>query len=303
MHTKYLLAASVACLIASPAFAEEPTPHNMSHHSYKPPAEHPVPPPPPAPLQNTTTTANATGVGIANSSSQSGAVAISGQGGAGGKARSSLTINNPANTTSTITQNGRIESVVSGTTTVRSAPGIVAPGLSAAGLETCLGAASGGLSMVGFGATFGTSTPDPGCNARLDARTLWSIGLKKAAVARLCLSGDIYRSMPEVCVQYLPVAASVGITPAGYYEQPMPVSVLADASINGGAVEVIEGKTGRMRMCDNYDAGAQRCRAWTGAPNIKIAAAHPHKRVAAAKPATAPATAAINAAAGIAPVQ
>src|SRR6478752_8987322 len=88
--------------------------------------------------------------------------------------------------------------------TVRNVPGIVAPGLAAAGLETCLGSVSGGGAFVGTGFSFGTTIPDPGCAARLDARTLWSFGLKKAAVARLCLTGDIYRAMPEVCVKYLP---------------------------------------------------------------------------------------------------
>ena len=36
--------------------------------------------------------------------------------------------------------------------------------------------------------SFGTTIPDPACAARLDARTLWSMGLKKAAVARLALT-------------------------------------------------------------------------------------------------------------------
>ena len=53
--------------------------------------------------------------------------------------------------------------------------------------------------------------------ARLDARTLWSMGLKKAAVARLCLNDDIYRAMPEVCRQYLP-------PPAPRYPAPRPVA-------------------------------------------------------------------------------
>ena len=88
----------------------------------------------------------ATTTGVARSSSNSGAFAGS------GNSSSSLVINNPANTTSTVNSNvsgtttsnvnysggTRSEQVVSGTTTVRNAPGIVAPGLSAAGLETCL---------------------------------------------------------------------------------------------------------------------------------------------------------------------
>src|SRR6185312_14215085 len=126
-----------------------------------------------------------TGVGIAGSTSNS--QAVSGQGGTG--------VGVAAITTN---------STVPAEQTVKSVPGIVAPGLAAAGLETCLGSVSGGGAFVGTGFSFGTSVPDPGCAARLDARTLWSMGLKKAAVARLCLNGDIYRAMPEVCLRYLP---------------------------------------------------------------------------------------------------
>src|ERR1700761_5043129 len=128
----------------------------------------------------------ASGTGVGTSSSTSSSQAISGQGGAGvGVASLTTNSNVPADQT------------------VRNVPGIVAPGLAAAGLETCLGSVSGGGAFVGTGFTFGTSIPDPGCAARLDARTLWAFGLKKAAVARLCLNPDVNRAMPEVCVQYL----------------------------------------------------------------------------------------------------
>ncbi len=128
-------------------------------------------------------TATGTGVGFARSTS--GSQAISGQGGS-----------------ATITSN----STVPADQTVKNVPSVFAPGLAAAGLETCLGSVSGGGAFVGTGFSFGTSIPDPGCAARLDARTLWSMGLKKAAVARLCLNGDIYRAMPDVCAIYLPRA-------------------------------------------------------------------------------------------------
>ena len=128
---------------------------------------------------------SSTGVGAAKSTSSS--QAISGQGGTGvGLA--------------TITTN----STVPADQTVKNVPSIGAPGLAAAGLETCLGSVSGGGAFLGTGLSFGTTIPDPGCAARLDARTLWSMGLKKAAVARLCLNGDVYRAMPEVCDKYLP---------------------------------------------------------------------------------------------------
>ena len=142
----------------------------------------------------------AKGVGIARSTSSS--QAISGQGG------SARIISN---------------STVPADQTVKNVPSVFAPGLAAAGLETCLGSVSGGGAFVGTGISFGTSIPDPSCAARLDARTLWSMGLKKAAVARLCLNGDIYRAMPDVCVKYLPPPA-------------LPTALCAGRSLRGAAL-------------------------------------------------------------------
>ena len=191
--------------------------------------------------------ATSTGVGIARSNSQSTAVAISGQGGnggngGGGTATSSLVVNNSVPATETINNTG--------TSTVRNVPTVFAPGLSAAGLETCLGSVSGGVGVIGTGVSFGTSIPDPGCAARLDARTLWAFGLRKAAVARLCLQADVYRSMPDVCVLYVPQ-----VDPAtGYY--------VAAATPQAGPVEVVMQKTGKHALCDDYDASRHRCRVW-----------------------------------------
>src|SRR5215475_10530514 len=137
--------------------------------------------------------ATGTGVGVARSTSRS--QAISGQGGTG--------VGIGGNPSATITTN----SSVPADQTVTNVPSVFAPGLAAAGLETCLGSVSGGGAFVGTGFSFGTTIPDPGCAARLDARTLWSFGLKKAAVARLCLNPDINRAMPEVCVKYVPALA------------------------------------------------------------------------------------------------
>ena len=167
-------------------------------------------------------TASGTGVGTARSTSSS--QAISGQGGTG--------VGVAAITTN---------STVPADQTVKNVPGVVAPGLAAAGLETCLGSVSGGGAFVGTGFSFGTTIPDPGCAARLDARTLWSMGLKKAAVARLCLNGDIYRAMPEVCDQYLPPPA-----PGYRARQPLPTRYA----------------TGKNRLCNDYDVTQQLCRVW-----------------------------------------
>jgi hypothetical protein len=195
----------------------------------------------PACPQSSTTTGTGVGIGSSTSSSQ----AMSGQGGTG--------VGVAAITTN---------STVPADQTVKNVPSVVAPGLAAAGLETCLGSVSGGGAFVGTGFSFGTTIPDPGCAARLDARTLWNFGLKKAAVARLCLNPDINRAMPEVCVKYLP-------PPAPGYPAPPPVRTryaLAEASeeqpYTGGDIWLVEGATGKNRLCNSYDVVQQSCRVW-----------------------------------------
>lgn len=328
-----LTAAALTCLLSTSALAQH-KPLFDPHHA-----------PRPAPASQAT--AVGTGVGIANSTSTSGAIAISGQGGAGGaggSSSSSLTINNPANTTSTIdqrisgtttqnintsgtttqnvntsgttTQNvnqntnlsGTTTSNVnqsgtttqnlnqtggttntnrvinSGTTTVRAAPSMVAPGLAAAGLETCLGSASGTVSAIGFGIGGGSTYADEGCQARLDSRTLFAYGLKSAAVARLCQRADIWRSMPDVCAQYWPpgmpypagiVVAAPLIAPSGTYMST--------------SIRVIDGRDGVEKDCVNYSAAKQKCYQWAGeAPRRqRIAAITPHRPMT-SKPAVKP---------------
>src|SRR6516165_1776824 len=130
--------------------------------------------------QNTT----AIGVGTARSTSTSAsrATAISGQGGAGGSSAATVNINSSVPAVQTV------NTVASGEQTLKNVPNVFAPALAPAGIETCLGSVSGGAAVVGTGASFGSTVPDYGCSARLDARTLWQFGLKKAAVARLCLN-------------------------------------------------------------------------------------------------------------------
>jgi hypothetical protein len=195
----------------------------------------------PACPQSSTTTGTGVGIGSSTSSSQ----AMSGQGGTG--------VGVAAITTN---------STVPADQTVKNVPSVVAPGLTAAGLETCLGSVSGGGAFVGTGFSFGTTIPDPGCAARLDARTLWSMGLKKAAVARLCLNGDIYRAMPEVCDKYLPPPAP------GFRAPPLVPTRYAQAEASeeqpytGGDIWLVEGATGKNRLCKDYDVTQQSCRVW-----------------------------------------
>src|SRR3954452_23701926 len=186
---------------------------------------------------------SSTGMGVATSTSSS--QAISGQGGIG--------VGVAAITTN---------SSVPADQTVRNVPGIVAPGLAAAGLETCLGSVSGGGAVVGTGFSFGTTIPDPACAARLDARTLWSMGLKKAAVARLCLNGEIYRAMPEVCVQYLPPPAPGSPAPPPVPTRYAQAEASEEQPYTGGDIWLVEGASGKNRLCKDYDVTQQSCRVW-----------------------------------------
>jgi hypothetical protein len=185
-------------------------------------------------------TATGTGVGVSGSTST--AQAISGQGGVGIAA---------------ITSN----SSVPDKQTIKNVPSVFAPGLSAAGLETCLGSVSAGGAFVGTGISFGTTVPDPACAARLDARTLWSMGLKKAAVARLCLNGDIYRAMPDVCDKYLP-RAPANPTPLPTATRTAQAEAADEQPYTGGDIWLVEGATGKTRLCKDYDVGQQSCRVW-----------------------------------------
>ncbi|MBT1509386.1 hypothetical protein KIP88_02630 [Bradyrhizobium sp. SRL28] len=225
-------------------------------------------------------TATGTGVGIANSSSQSGAVAVSGQGG-----DSNVTINGtPATTTSNINQR------VSGTQTIKSNPSL-ATTLTAAGLETCLGSASGMISLAGFGLGGGSTMTDEGCQARLDARTLASFGLKAAAVARLCQRPDIYASMPDICERYRPVVIARG--------GAAPIVMSSNAGTSG-AIRVIDGRDGVEKDCLSYNSAKQKCLHWSGEPpRLRVASVNPTKSIAPAKPRAsvkplAPATAVAN---------
>jgi hypothetical protein len=71
---------------------------------------------------------------------------------------------------------------------VRTTPAIAAPALTTTLSDTCMGSASFGLSITGFGATGGTTMVDQACVRRLDAREFRAMGLTDVALALLCQS-------------------------------------------------------------------------------------------------------------------
>jgi hypothetical protein len=99
-------------------------------------------------------------------------------------ASSAINITNPASTTAT--------------NRLITPPTVVAPGLAAAGVETCLGSSSGGVSVMGGGFSFGRTTVDDGCTIRLLARQLYAFGFQKAAVALMCQDERVATAMDAV---------------------------------------------------------------------------------------------------------
>ena len=87
--------------------------------------------------------------------------------------------NSNAQQTSTITNEvafpsgGPTTVTYDGAYTVRSAPAVYAPSLTASVTETCWGSVSGGVSVVGVGATAAATIKDDSCNRRLDAAVAW----------------------------------------------------------------------------------------------------------------------------------
>jgi hypothetical protein len=87
------------------------------------------------------------------------------------------------------------------------------------------------------------------------------MGLKKAAVARLCLNGDIYRAMPDVCDKYLP-RAPTNPTPLRAATRTAQAEAADEQPYTGGDIWLVEGVTGKTRLCKDYDVAQQSCRVW-----------------------------------------
>jgi len=109
-------------------------------------------------------------------------------------------------------------------------------------------------------------------------------------VARLCLNDNIYRAMPDVCDKYLPPTAP-GYRATGYAQ----AEASEEQPYTGGDIWLVEGATGKNRLCKDYDVTQQSCRVWAHtvhhSPPKKKAAASGGSSHTAASPARATAVA------------
>ena len=85
-------------------------------------------------------------------------------------------------------------SVIPERQTIVAAPSVFAPALTTTLTETCMGSSSLGVSVLGWGASGGTTWQDRECVRRLNARELaQTIGDKEAAREVLCGNEEVFR--------------------------------------------------------------------------------------------------------------
>lgn len=83
-----------------------------------------------------------------------------------------------------------------GSYTVKSAPTVYAPSLTASVTETCLGSISGGVSVIGVGATAAMTIENTECDRRLNAAVAGRMGRMDIAFNLMCQE-DSFRQASE----------------------------------------------------------------------------------------------------------
>lgn len=71
----------------------------------------------------------------------------------------------------------------------------VSPSYMSNGMDTCLKGTGGSLQTVGVGISSGSYEVDPNCDRRRDAKLLSDLGMKVAAVSRMCDSLEVWKAM------------------------------------------------------------------------------------------------------------
>ena len=148
-----------------------------------------------------------------------------------------------------------ISNPAASTTTNRliTAPTVAAPGLTAAGVETCLGSAAGGLSLMGGGFTLGSTKVDEGCTIRLLARQLFAFGFQKAALALMCQDEHVAVAMSA--------AGSPCPAPSARFDERVQIGERVESSEYVGTTAPAQ-TSGRLQLSFLTRPSAQEEQAW-----------------------------------------
>jgi hypothetical protein len=111
----------------------------------------------------------------------------------------------------------RQEIVSSGTTTLKNVPSVSGPPLTTSN-DTCMGSTSGSANGPGFGVSVGTTWSDGNCKLLKNARELWNMGMKAAALALLCTDDDNRKAL-EVTDYQCPQSKKAEVVAATANEQ------------------------------------------------------------------------------------
>jgi hypothetical protein len=94
-----------------------------------------------------------------------------------------------ANVKQTVSGDTTNRVVYSGTQTVKNVPSVGGPALVTSN-DTCHGSLSGSLNVAGFGGGLGSTVVDKNCVMLKNSRELWNMGMRGAALARMCMDAD-----------------------------------------------------------------------------------------------------------------
>lgn len=129
-----------------------------------------------------------------------------------------INFNNPA----TVNTNNR----QSGTATLNTVATVYAPPIGVT--APCFVGYSGGVTVVGFGASLGGGVEDVGCTLRETSRLLYGIGQTDAAAKVMCANADAARAMgPAIC----PVAIQTLPAPVEPARRPLAQNCETDSFI------------------------------------------------------------------------
>lgn len=103
----------------------------------------------------------------------------------------SIIFTSPGESTTTVRHEGgtRQEVVSSGTARIKNVPSVGGPSLASSN-DTCMGSVSGSLNVAGFGGSLGKTYKDDNCVMLKNSRELWNMGMRAAALARMCMDAD-----------------------------------------------------------------------------------------------------------------
>lgn len=73
-----------------------------------------------------------------------------------------------------------------GTYKLKNVPNVGAPPLTTSN-DTCMGSTTAGVAVAGFGISFGSTWTDANCVMLKNGREMWNMGMRAAAIARMCM--------------------------------------------------------------------------------------------------------------------